>query len=442
MEIDLLGRFSVRRGGRVVDVAEFGGRRVRELIRILAAERGRVVSRDALIEALWGDQLPADPATNLNVLVNRARRALGERDVLHTAAGGYLLRDGTDILVDAEHFEELVGKARVEQARGHDGATASAAGAALDIWDEPLREDAYADWARPHRDRLERLHQDALEIGADALLATGRAQEAVALAVQAVASQPLREAARLLLVRAYAAEGDQAAAVAAYLDLRRVLADELGIDPSPEAVALYERLLRGTLPARTTAPRRPSSDLLPMVGRDHELDELLALGAHQRIAVVSGRSGWGKSRLLDALCAQSDRPVLLARALLPERDEPWSLARTLVRAPPTAAVDVLGLLGPTTSAAMADVLPDLGAASADLDLQSRRALILQGLLRIVEATAPSLVVVDDLQWADSSSLDLLALLAGRSSDIDHGGRLPPRGGGRGLARGQAPGGCR
>ena len=131
---------------------------------------------------------------------------------------------------------------------------ASAARAALELWDEPLAEDAYADWARPHRDRLERLYQDALEIGAAALLATGKAREAVALAAEAVARQPLRETARLLLVRAYAAEGDQAAAVAAYLDLRRMLADELGIDPSADAMALYERLLRGTLPAHPMAP--------------------------------------------------------------------------------------------------------------------------------------------------------------------------------------------
>lgn len=416
MEIDLLGRFAVRRGGRVVDAAEFGGRRVRRLVRILAAERGRVVSRDALIEALWGEHLPADPATNLNVVVNRARRALGEPDVLQTAGGGYLLRHGLDVLVDAERFEELVEEARAERARARDVSAASAARAALDLWDEPLPEDAYTDWARPHRDRLERLHQDALEIGADGLLATGSAREAVGLAAEAVARQPLREAARLLLVRAHAAEGDQAAAVAAYLDLRRMFADELGIDPSPEAVALYERLLRGTLPARTMAPP-PSPDLVPLVGRDRELVELLALGAHQRIAVVSGRSGWGKSRLLDALCEQSARPVLLARALLPEREEPWSLARTLVQTPPITSVDLSGFLGSTTLAALADVLPDLGAAGPPVDPRSRRALVQQGVLRVVETTAPSLVVVDDLQWADSSSLDLLALLAGRSSDV-------------------------
>ncbi len=93
---------------------------MRQLVRILAAERGRVVSRDALIEALWGEQLPADPGTNLNVVVNRARRALGEPELIQTASGGYLLRDGTEVLVDVERFEELVGQARAARTRGDD----------------------------------------------------------------------------------------------------------------------------------------------------------------------------------------------------------------------------------------------------------------------------------------------------------------------------------
>ena len=417
MEIDLLGRFAVRRDGHAVGAAEFGGRRVRQLVRILAAELGHVVSRDALIEALWGENLPADPGANLNVVVNRARRALGEPHVIQTAGSGYLLPAGADILVDVERFEQLVKEAGA--ARKSDGArAASLAQAALELWGEPLPEDAYDDWARPHRDRLERLHQEALEIGADGLLVTGSAREAVSLAAEAVARQPLREAAHLLLVRAHAAEGDQAAAIAAYLDLRRMLADELAIDPSPQATALYEQLLRGTPPAHTvpTTPQ-PRPDAPPLVGRDREVSALLTLDSHQRIAVVSGRSGWGKSRLLEALCARTPRPALLARALLPEREEPWSLARNLLQTPPATAIDPRRLLGTTTLAALNDVLPDLNATGPTVDPRSRRALVRQGLLRLVEATAPSLVVVDDLQWADSSSLDLLALLAGRGSDV-------------------------
>lgn len=256
MEIDLLGRFAVRRDGGPVEDADFGGRRVRQLVRILAAERGRVVSRDALIHALWDDQPPADPAANLNVVVNRARRALGEPGLIQTTGGGYLLAGGPAVLVDAEAFEEHVERARTAHQRGDPAAAAAAAREALQLWDEPFPEDAYAEWARGSRDRLERLHQDALEIAATAALSTGRPREAVDLAAEAVARQPLREAAHLLLIRALAADGDQAAGVAAYLDLRRMLADELGIDPSPEASALYERLLQGTLSAPATGPRR------------------------------------------------------------------------------------------------------------------------------------------------------------------------------------------
>ena len=418
VEIELLGRFAVRREGGEVEAAQFGGRRVRQLVRILAVERGRVVTRDALIEALWGEQLPADPPTNLNVVVNRARRALGDTDLIQTAGGGYLLRSGPGVVVDVEQFEAQVERARDALACGDVAAARADAHSALGVWGEPLPEDAYADWVRGHRDRLERLHQEALEVATAAALAAGAARDAVNLAAEAVARQPLREAAHLLLVRAFAADGDNAAALAAYSDLRRVLAEELGIDPSAEAAHLHEQLLRGTVPVRASRPPvRPRADATPLVGRERELDELRGLGSENRIGVVAGRSGWGKSRLLEELCAVVDRRVLSARALLPERDEPWSLARTLLQTALSTGVDVRRLVGAATLASLADVLPDLDAPEPPLDPQTRRALTQQGAVRVLGATAPSLVVVDDLQWADSSSLDVLALLAGRSVDV-------------------------
>lgn len=420
VEVQLLGRFVVRRGEVVIDSAAFGGRRVRMLVRILAAQRGRVASRDALIEALWGEQLPADPATNLNVVVNRARRALGQPDAILTEGGGYSLRAGPDVVVDVEQFQEHVTQASAALARADDAAAASAAAAALRLWDDPLPEDAYTEWARPHRDRLERLHQDALELAAAAALSLGRPREAVAQALEAVTLQPLREPSRVLLMRACAAAGDQAAAVSAYLDLRRMLADELGLDPSAEAVALYEQLLHG--PARTP-PRASSPSSLrheaPLVGRHLELHQLLGAAREARVAVVSARSGGGKSRLLDALGARAgaERRALAARCLLPEREEPWSLARSLLRSASSAGLDVGQVLDATTRAALTDVLPDREAGGPPLDPQSRRALITRGAVRLLESTAPSLVLVDDLQWADSSSLQALAVLIGRRADI-------------------------
>lgn len=415
MQIDLLGPFAVRVDGRIVDPAEFGGRRVRQLLRLLAAQRGRVVTRDALIEALWGEHPPADPATNLNVIVNRARRALGEADVIRTIGAGYAMRDGSGIIVDAEQFEAGVRRAVDAHARAEYAEAASAAMDALRLWGEPLAEDAYADWARPFRDRLDRLHQDALEVTADALLAVGKARDAVEFAADAVARQPLREPAHLLLVRAYAADGDVAAAVASYLDLRRILADELGLDPSAEATSVYERLLHGT--ASTHAPQRQRVGLPPLVGRERELAELRGVGSDHRIAVIPARSGWGKSRLLEELCQRTDRRVLFARALVSERDEPWSLARGLLDTPPVAELDLPALLSAPTLAALSDLLPDVDAPTSVADPRSRRALIQQSILRVVETTAPSLVVLDDLQWADSSSLGALAQLVARGSDV-------------------------
>ncbi|MFZ0142346.1 MAG: BTAD domain-containing putative transcriptional regulator, partial [Aeromicrobium sp.] len=418
VEVKLLGNFAVRRDGDVVDSTAFGGRRVRMLVRILAAQHGRVASRDALIEALWGEKLPADPATNLNVIVNRARRALGQPDAIVTEGGGYRLSTEPDLVVDVEQFQEHVAEASAALARADHEAAAAAAAAALHLWDDPLPEDAYAEWARPHRDRLERLHQDALEVAAAAMLSTSRPREAVAMAADAVARQPLREASRILLIRAHAATGDQAAAVSAYLDLQRMLADELGIDPSAEATGLYEQLLHGTLRTPTPASSSPSpASGPPLVGRDRELEELLDASREGRVAVVSARSGGGKSRLLEAIDARSVRTTLAARCLLPEREEPWSLARSLLRSASAAAINIGQALDAATSAALTDVLPDMDVAAPPVDPQSRRALILRGAVRLLESTAPSLVMVDDLQWADSSSLQALAVLVGRPADV-------------------------
>ena len=144
LEIRLLGRFVVVRDGREIAAADFGGRKVRALLRILATRRGQFVSHDVLTEMLWGDRPPSDPAANLQVLVNRARRALGRADLLVTGARGYSLAEVHDCVVDTEQFLRSVASAEAM-----DGETAVAAyRAALADWrGEPLSEDAYVRWA-------------------------------------------------------------------------------------------------------------------------------------------------------------------------------------------------------------------------------------------------------------------------------------------------------
>jgi hypothetical protein len=302
----------------------------------------------------------------------------------------------------------------------------STALAALGMWKgEPLPEDAYADWARPHRDRLERDHQDVLELGAAAALDIGDTPQATRLAADAVLRQPYRDAAHLLHIRALAAGGDTAEPCPPMTRSAASSPTNWASDPSRELAELHQRLLRGERIAdphdgvQEDTARPTALTATPFVGRDREVARLLELGGRERVALVSGRSGSGKSRLLDEVVASTDRLVLSSRAVLPEGAAPWSLARTVLRGAVASGVEPDALLPSRSRAALADILPELADGPTELavDAQSRRALALESAVRLLTDTGKVLVVVDDLQWADASSLDLLALVASRADDV-------------------------
>lgn len=429
--IRLLGRFSVSRGGEEVPLPAFGGRLARKLVRVLATRRGAFVSRDALADALWPERPPADPDANINVLVNRARRALGDQTLILTGPGGYSLAAGDRIRVDAELFLATVEAGRAALGAGQPEAALREFRRGLPLWGgDPLPEDAYDDWAAEFRARLIRAHLELLEQGALAALESGDPGEAVEMAALAASREPLRERTRLLLVRGLAASGDTAAALAAFAAFRREFAEELGLDPSREALELESAILRGLalappprmpgVPARISA-FSPGMLELPFVGRDEELSRILAAvgGAGKGTVVVSGVAGSGKSRLLAELTARTAAPVLSARALLPEQEEPWSLARSLLRS--ALALDIAHVrdLPSRTAQALADILPEIeelrSLPPAPVDSESRRALALEGAVRLVGAVSAERVVVvaDDLQWSDATSLQLLSLLVER-----------------------------
>ena len=155
VELHLLGRFAVLRDGVEVPPSAFGGRKVRGLLKVLATRQGSFVSNDVLAEALWPDRPPSDPVANLQVLVNRARRALGDPALITTGAGGYTL--SRSCVVDGER---VLG--------------ASSPGEALAHWHgDPLPEEAYDAWAEDYRERLLRAHQRALEDAAGRLWSDG-----------------------------------------------------------------------------------------------------------------------------------------------------------------------------------------------------------------------------------------------------------------------------
>jgi DNA-binding SARP family transcriptional activator len=416
LELRLLGRFAVLRDGVEIPAGEFGGRKVRTLLRILATRRGSFVSNEALTEMLWPQRPPADPAANLQVLVTRARKALGDPLLVHTGPGGYSLSAGPDCIVDADRFV-----ASVEQARRlPTGDALAVLTEALRNWaGDPLAEDAYTDWGRGFRDRLMGVRQSALELAAGLAMETGDAAAAVPYARAAAEAEPLREVAALTLVRALAAAGDRAAALARYDQFRRALADELGLDPSPEATGLHRQLLTGSAPT-TPAPAaraRAAFTGLPFVGRGVQLRDLLAAVSASRgcTLLLAGGSGSGKSRLVHEV---ADRvATIVARAAAPERTEPWSLTRGLLREVLAQDITYRESLPGRLSAALGILLPELDPpADRVADPESLRALVQEAAIRLL-AAADQVLVVDDLQWADPSSVGVIETARARLPDL-------------------------
>lgn len=424
VDIRLLGRFSARRDGEEIPPTAFGGRLVRILVRLLVTRRGEFVSHDVLAEALWPGRLPADPVANLQVLVNRARRALRDPSLVVTGPGGYAFAVDGRCIVDGERFIGLVAEGREQFAAGHPVAALRTFREALERWGEPLAEDAYEDWAQAYRTRLARVHLQALEDGTTAALAARDPAGAVVLAEQAVEREPLREIAHLLLAQAFVASGDSVAAVRTIDGLRLRLADELGLDLSPEVRELDRHLLRGQPPGpvRTRPPAMPAPAgffELPFVGRDRELGTILGAvhGARPGIVLLSGASGAGKSRLIAEVAARSSVPVLGARAFAPEREAAWSMARSALREALSLDLDVARVLAGRAASALARILPELDELRSPeqdvdvaVDAEGVRALALEAAVRLLEsaASAGALLLADDLQWADATSLSLLS----------------------------------
>ena len=178
IRIRLLGRFAVDRDGQEIAPRAFGGRLARRLLRLLALRRGTLVSKDVIADALWPENPPADAPGNIEILVSRIRRALGDRTLIRTGPGGYVLADGDQCRVDAEEFLAAVqaGRARLAACPAE---ALTWFRAALSIWGgEPLPEDTYADWAQADRRQLLMGQLEALDGAAAAALDSDNAAAA------------------------------------------------------------------------------------------------------------------------------------------------------------------------------------------------------------------------------------------------------------------------
>lgn len=290
-----------------------GGSRQAALLAALAARAGQVVSADQLVNLVWPDQPPENPQAALHSAVFKLRVHLTRvsgRDVLLTRANGYQL-DLAPGDLDADRFTTLLEQAR---ALPPDEAVSLLADA-LALW----RGRAYGSFADVEVAqlaalRLEELHRGATERYGEALVAAHRPGEAVALLESFVAEHPLREAARVGLMRALHAVGRTADALEHYQQHRTYLAEELGLEPSPAMRDAQSELLRepsGTEAPPTPAARRGLQGLRVRYLRTDE-GRVLAHGSVGHGAKVVAILGWVSSLAVVA-SGRDPRSSLLER---------------------------------------------------------------------------------------------------------------------------------
>jgi DNA-binding SARP family transcriptional activator len=418
------------------------GGKARALLARLLVDVNRTVSVDALVDALWGDEVPASAVKMVHVYVSQLRKVLPE-GTLRTKAPGYAVEVAPEA-VDLVQFTRLRREGRAALAEGDAERAAERLRAGLALWRGAALAEFAEPFAVPQATHLEELHVACTEDRIEADLALGHHADLIGELRMLVADHPLRERPRRQLMLALFRAGRQAEALAVYHEFRRVLQDELGIEPSGALNDLQGKVLNQDpsleLAARDNSPpveplrlAEPPAILKPrlepaceadaIVGREHELARLerafeAAAAAHGTTALIAGPAGIGKTLLASQLARSarsrgatvlSGRCIDLVGAGLPYLPLVEAL-RPLCRSPLLDEVrDELREL-PRLHPDLADSLPLTPHADG---AESRLRLFAEvvAVLDHVGRHAPVVLLLEDLHWADGSTLDLVAYLA-------------------------------
>jgi predicted ATPase/DNA-binding SARP family transcriptional activator/Tfp pilus assembly protein PilF len=310
LHIALAGRVAVETDGAGLDAGGLG-RLGRVALAYLVAERHRPVTRDELAEVLWGDDLPRSWETSLRGVALRLRGLLGAAGLVPTEAltsayGCWQLRLPAGTVVDTETVPVDLARAEEALAEGRAADARALAEGAATVAGRGFLPEAAGAWVERRQAELRELHQRALETASDAAAGAGDWAGALRWAEEAVEAAPLRESSYLRLMNAHAGAGNRGEALRAYERCRRVLAEELGVSPSPSTEAAYVALLGEEPPAQApddTGPGLPLP-LTRLVGRDAELAAIEKALAGARLLTLTGTGGVGKTRL--ALAAATD----------------------------------------------------------------------------------------------------------------------------------------
>lgn len=396
----MLGTLEVSHAGRAVEVR---GPLPRRLLALLALAGGREVSSERLVDDLWGEEPPAAATATLQSHVARLRRALPVPNVVRTGRHGYVLDVEPDD-IDALVLEREIAVGSAALADGRPGEASAVLDGALKLWrGTPYAEFAGCEPLEAEAERLAALRLDALERRISADLARPGVAPPVAELEALVRWHPMRESFWALLMCAQYRAGRQGDALASYQRARSQLEEELGVDPGP-ALQELERLILAQdpsleitgIPTFLPARQLPGSysDHVALVERAQHLEALTglldeALGGSGRLVLVHGEAGVGKSALVREWSGSAAERARVLRGAC----DPLSSPRPL---------------GP-----LVDVAPYLDPEVGELLRTGERDGLFEAVVSGLTNAGPTVLVIEDLHWADMSTLDLMRFLARR-----------------------------
>ena len=426
-EIRLFGSPQILQDQRPVKLDR---RKSRALLFYLAAH-SNPVSREHLLATFWMD-LPRPAALQtLRTTLHHLRRVLGP--ALITDDEKVALDAGTR--VDARMFEQFFNSPSVDIRPLED---------ALDLYqgdflaDFSLRDSqAFEDWMLFEREHFRRLYVRGLALLSSLYEANQDYQAALASLDRALALNPLQEDLQRERIRLYFLAGDRPGAIQHYDELRKLLDEELGVPPMAETRALYDAIISDhfSIPSRQTKPahssaaarQKKSSDPLPFTGRDAELRKLTEMSAQRKLILIEGDAGIGKTRLAKEFLQTAKAIALLGTARELEQTLPYQpvieALRSLLSHPDWILIqsNLRKELPAIWWEEASRLLPELAVSASDGQQANIRAAdesrLWEGIHQFLAAIArqrPLIVFLDDIHWADSSTLALLGYLVRQS----------------------------
>jgi predicted ATPase/DNA-binding SARP family transcriptional activator len=370
------------------------GRRVQDLLALLARDLRAGCSTARLVEGLWPDRSPEHPAKALQGLVFRARSQLGPQSIVSTPLG-YRLSLSEDRIDACAVLLSASASARAAREGDHAAALAHAE-AGLALWDGvPDGDDGPLALLRAERAST---HRALVRVRALALSRSGRGAEVIEALADLALERPRDEELLLELLRCEAAAQGPAAALARYDAYRRALREELGTDPGAALQAEHQRLLRGEeTPARTGSARQlrvahgPAHEPNPLLGRDEAIAEVATLLHTSRVTSIVGPGGLGKTRLAHAVSRRAGQHVAF-------------VALAGVAADDDVAREVASALGAGESRR-----GPVGHAAFPRD-------VLGGIVAAL-GPGPALLVLDNCEHVVRGVADLVAALVSASRDL-------------------------